>query len=82
LDQNLQSDTRSVAEVTSRWLGADPLAATRWVDQLEKGQARDAAVERVVENIISVEGDAEAAGNWAATISDKELREKLLEKIK
>jgi len=81
LEPNSNADTRAVSEVMSQWLARDPLAATSWAAEMDRGRLRDAAVERVVEDIIRIDADVDAARKWVETISDSQVRLGLLKKL-
>lgn len=69
---NTDSDEQlaAAATLTRNWLNRDPMAASKWVQNLAEGKVKDFAIGEVVENIIKVDGDLEAATVWAGLIRD------------
>ncbi len=57
-----------IETLAENWLKRDSLAASNWISQLPLGSVRDAAVFKLIENV--VEDDLPAARQWATTIRD------------
>ncbi|MFT5408807.1 MAG: hypothetical protein ACI9NC_001518 [Verrucomicrobiales bacterium] len=67
----------AVPPLIEEWLKRDSVAASNFIrEQLEPGDTRDAAVVALVRGIVGQ--DAEAAREWAATISEVGLRDQLI----
>ncbi len=64
------------AVIAERWLKQDPEAASKWVDTLPPGNARDSAVMAVVET--ASQNDLPTAFNWTTTMSDPAKRGSLI----
>src|SRR5690606_7866601 len=69
--------SKSYAVLTNIWLKNDPIEASRWVDSLEQGTARDVASSMVI-SYLSKNNDHESGFHWALSIKDKNQRERSL----
>jgi hypothetical protein len=78
---NLPDSSQAAAanSIAQSWLVQNPQAAEQWVNTLQAGPARDAAVSQ----IINVEGpnDLPTAFNWAATVSNDGTRAALINRV-
>ncbi|WOO41989.1 hypothetical protein [Rubellicoccus peritrichatus] len=70
---------KAVGGVTSSWLDHDMFAASEWVSNLPKGNARQKAVESLVDKVYRIEPDA--AFDWALEIEDENRRKNMTRRI-
>ncbi len=62
-------------QLAGNWLNNDSLRASQWISGLPQGTVRDAAVYKLVENVIN--DDLPAAQQWAATIQDHVTKQRV-----
>ncbi|MGK0189407.1 MAG: hypothetical protein ACI9R3_005224 [Verrucomicrobiales bacterium] len=74
---NIQQD--AIRDVADHWLRLDSIAASEWIVQLPEGGSRDAAAERVVDQINR--SDPETAFAWATSIGDEGHRTDLMHRV-
>lgn len=58
--------------ITGAYVNVDPLAATEWVADMERGDLRDATVKALAQNVVRFEPDS--AFIWANSVDDAKVR--------
>ncbi len=71
-----EQQSRLFGNVTRNFFRQDPMAASKWVETLEAGPARDQSVEVLVKNVSN--SDPEAGFIWAQTLGDDGKRKRSL----
>lgn len=59
-------------QITENWIQHDPVAVTEWIQEMPLNNSRDAATQKLVNSISSI--DPDTAFEWAETISDETER--------
>lgn len=80
-DKNSKESIAAMTTLATRWLEKDPIEATRWVNEMAEGPAKDAAASEIVVNILNVDRDTDAARRWAETIKSEEQRKLALGRV-
>lgn len=81
-NHNKPENSKAVGEIAFKWLNRDPLAASEWIGGLDQGVGKDAAIEKLITNIIGRDKDLHMADLWMNQVSDPKLKYTLLSKIK
>ncbi len=69
----------AVRRVADAWVQRDTLAASEWIGSLPEGRARDAATERLVDEVAAT--DPEAAYHWALSASTADHQTEMLHHV-
>ena len=81
LDSPDKATLSVVRGVARNWLERDSIQASNWISGLQQGPAKDASIDVLVDNILSTDGNVEAARNWAANVNSNELRTSIITRI-
>jgi len=75
-----QEGEQAAAAIFTEWMDGDPLAASAYLNQMDKGRIRDVSTLALVKNCIKNKG-LEDAKSWATHIDDEELKAQALDII-
>ncbi|HVU37178.1 MAG TPA: hypothetical protein VHC95_02490, partial [Opitutales bacterium] len=71
--------TDTTGTVARNWLQTDSVAASQWINTLPPGDARDTAVEQIVNT--QARNDPAATMNWATTIGNPDTRYSSIQRV-
>jgi hypothetical protein len=71
----------TITAIATNWMNKDPMAASKWIGNMEVGSEKDSAISALISNMLSKSDATDMARQWAAQINSTSQRNLALARI-